>query len=767
MDITRPKRSPWKGWKDFTAWAQDFSLRKKVLGGFLGVVVMVGLATMLIGSRLARETIMDRAKSQLFSDLATASFILNTSRELVEAKIQLMAGSQKVKEALAQKDIAGIRNRLSMVARENDLDFFTLTDEKGRIVARGFGPEEKAGEDVSQDALVAQALKGRNVSGFRILPIQRLTLENPELVERLPNKDIRAGMVIEAARPMLVDGKVVATLRGGTLLNGNNLIVDRIARPLFKGEVLDGKEMGYVALYQEDSVISTSLKGPDGIQIVGSRADEQIRRDVLEKHRAAITEETQNGAVYLSAAEPVTDVEGKVIGALQVATLEKPINIVSDRLVVTFGVIGILGVLLMAGITYFLVNWINYPLEQMLHSAKRAAEGDLSHEVPVIARDEVGQLAANFNLMIRNLAESRRRLEEWGKELASKVAAQTGELNQAREQVARVKKLASLEKMADGMARIMAHISDPMVGLEGSDEAGSPTPRILVLDTDEKVLDICQRIFESEGLEAKLTRTVVEAFAELENEFFDVVVADAEMPEMSAKELFKEIKYRQPEVPVLMTASFKATEEAVETVKMGAYDYIPKPFGPHQILLMVYTALQTRQMIEKTRRQHAQQRAETIFQRLPVAIALADGAHRVVYQNRAFIDLASQNGQEVVQGMTFKELFGVDPLESEEEAGGSRWLRLGKVGRTAKLYNFKLPEEDLRVLMLLDVTETVMKDQQADVLKAETITKAQQVIHQQMRVAQEIAGLLGETTAETKVVLFELIKLAGELGEAR
>ncbi len=68
--------------------------------------------------------------------------------------------------------------------------------------------------------------------------------------------------------------------------------------------------------------------------------------------------------------------------------------------------------------------------------------------------------------------------------------------------------------------------------------------------------------------------------------------------------------------------------------------------------------------------------------------------------------------------------------------------------------------------MLLDVTETVMKDLQADEFKTETISKAQQVIHQQMRVAQEIAGLLGETTAETKAALFELIKLAGE-GEKR
>jgi FixJ family two-component response regulator/HAMP domain-containing protein len=767
MESTRPKRFPWKSWKDFLAWLQDFSLWQKVLGGFLGVVIMVGLATMLIGSRLARETIMDRAKGQIFSDLATASFILNTSRELVDAKIQLVAGSQKVKEALAQGDLAGARDRLATLAAENDLDFFSLADDKGRVFARAFGPEAKSGDDVSQDALVMQALKGKHASGFRIVPSQRLALENPMLVQRLTNKEIKAGMVIEAAHPILNNGKVIGALYGGTLLNGNNLVVERIARPLFKGDVIDGKEAGFVTLYQGDTVISTSIKDPDGAPLVGSRATEQIRRDVLEKHDRAITEETRKKAMYLTATEPLTDLEGKVIGALQVATLESPITIVSDRLVVTFGMIGILGVLLMAAITYFLVKWISYPLEQMLHSAKRAAEGDLSHEVPVIARDEIGQLAASFNLMIRNLAESQRRLEAWGKELSTKIAAQTGELNQAREQVARVKKLASLEKMADGMARIMAHISDPMVDLASSEEAGSPTPRILVLDTDEKVLDICQRIFESEGMEVTLARTVSEAFAELENEFCDVVVADAEMPEMSAQELLKEIRYRQPEVLVLVTASFKATEEAVETVKMGAYDYIPKPFGPHQILLMVYTALQTRQMIEKTRRQHAQQRAETIFQRLPVAIALADGAHRVVYQNRAFIELASQDGEEVVQGKTFKELFGVDPLESEEEATGSRWLQLEKVSRTAKLYNFKLPEEDLRVLMLLDVTDTVMKDQQADVLKAETISKAQQVIHQQMRVAQEIAGLLGETTAETKAALFELIKLAGEMGEPR
>jgi DNA-binding response OmpR family regulator/HAMP domain-containing protein len=421
----------------------------------------------------------------------------------------------------------------------------------------------------------------------------------------------------------------------------------------------------------------------------------------------------------------------------------------------------------MGSISYFLVNWINRPLEQMLNAAKRAAEGDLTHEVPVVARDEIGELAATFNLMIRNLAESRKKLEEWGTQLASKVAEQTGQLDQAREQVERVKKLASLEKMADGMAHIMAHISDPLVPIPGGEDGSLANSKILLVDTDEKVLELSKRILENDGFEVKTTQSILEAFSELESEFYDVMVTDIEMPDMGGKNLLKEIKIRQPEILVILTASFKATEEAVETVKLGAYDYIPKPFGPHQLLLMVYTALQTRLMLARTRREHASQRAETIFQRLPVAIALADDAHRVVYNNRAFLELASRESQEEVQGKEFKELFGIDPLDDSEESGGSQWLKLEKVGRTAKLYNFSLPEEDLRVLMLLDITETVMKNQQADVFKTETINKAHQVIHEQMRVAQEIAGLLGETTAETKAALFELIKLAGEGGPTR
>lgn len=764
MEPERSKLFPWKSWSDFASWAQDFSLKQKVLGGFLAVVVLVGILTSLIGTRLARDAIIARARDELLSHLATASFILRNAQENLELKVRLWGGSERLAESLVKGDLDTIRGRLAVMAVENDLDFLSIADAKGQVLIRAFVPEGAKG-DVASDSVIAKALAGKSAGGIRVLSMDRLKAENPALARRLA-EGLSSGMVMVAAHSLVDGDRVVGTLYGGIVLNNNRVVVDRIAQQLFRG-ASDGKtELGKVTLYQENSAITTTLKGPDGKPVVGFPAPEQIRTEVLGQGRQVVDWETLAGSRYLAAAEPITDTDGKIGGALQVAILEKPIISVIDSLVLTFILVALFGVLLMGAISYFLVKWINRPLEQMLHAARRAAEGDLSHEVPVIARDEVGELAATFNLMIRNLSASQNKLEEWGKQLASKVAEQTGELNQVREQVARVKKLASLEKMADGMGHILAHISDPLDQASMGDTPGGHTNRVLVLDQDEKVLDMCQRILESEGFAVKLTGSAEAALKELEDEFYDVVVVEVESPGTTGEELFKEIRDRQPEVTVILTAPFKATEEAVEVVKLGAFDYIPKPFGPHQILLMVYTALQTRQMIRDTRRQLAEQRAEAIFQRLPVAIALADAEHRVVYHNPAFISLCLQDDQETqVRGKSFHELFGVDPLDRsrrQEEGSESRWLHLEKVGRTAKLYNFKLPEEDLRVLMLLDVTESVKKDQQADVLRTETLTRAQQVIHQQMRVAQEIAGLLGETTAETKAALFELMKLARE-----
>jgi len=126
MEQKQTIRVPWKSWDNFTGWAQDFSLKKKVLGAFLGVAVFVGLLTVILGMRLARHTIIEEAQKKVSSDLATAAFIINSYKENLELRIRMIGGSDKIKEYLEGGEVSAIRNRLAMMNLENDLDFLSI-----------------------------------------------------------------------------------------------------------------------------------------------------------------------------------------------------------------------------------------------------------------------------------------------------------------------------------------------------------------------------------------------------------------------------------------------------------------------------------------------------------------------------------------------------------------------------------------------------------------------------------------------------------------
>ena len=80
-------------------------------------------------------------------------------------------------------------------------------------------------------------------------------------------------------------------------------------------------------------------------------------------------------------------------------------------------------------------------------------------------------------------------------------------------------------------------------------------------------------------------------------------------------------------------------------------------------------------------------------------------------------------------------------------------------GLIVRQYIFTPEDQDIVIGIFTDITAEMKQQDELDRLKATTLERAQEVINRQMRVAQEIAGLLGETTAETKVLLSQLMRL--------
>ena len=116
-------------------------------------------------------------------------------------------------------------------------------------------------------------------------------------------------------------------------------------------------------------------------------------------------------------------------------------------------------------------------------------------------------------------------------------------------------------------------------------------PRILVADDEEGVRESLNLVL-SDDYDLAFAVNGEEALARVGSEHFDVVLLDIKMPKLDGLEVLKRLKGTGVKAPVLMLTAYQSVELAKEAVKLGALDYLPKPFERDQILAAVRGALQ-------------------------------------------------------------------------------------------------------------------------------------------------------------------------------
>ncbi len=124
-----------------------------------------------------------------------------------------------------------------------------------------------------------------------------------------------------------------------------------------------------------------------------------------------------------------------------------------------------------------------------------------------------------------------------------------------------------------------------------------PNAKILVVDDEEIVCLSCQRVLTEEGYEVKTTLSSQEALQLMADEYFDLAIVDLKMPGLDGMDLLRAIKKDYPQVQVIIITGFSTVESAVEAMKAGAFDYLPKPFTPDQVTLVVKKALDSRSLM--------------------------------------------------------------------------------------------------------------------------------------------------------------------------
>ena len=126
-------------------------------------------------------------------------------------------------------------------------------------------------------------------------------------------------------------------------------------------------------------------------------------------------------------------------------------------------------------------------------------------------------------------------------------------------------------------------------------------PRILIVDDEESICRNCVKILKKLNYDVAYTLNGYEALEMLEADPYDLVVTDLKMSSLGGMEVLRRVKAAYPDTVVIVITGYSTVSSAVEVMKMGAFDYLPKPFTPHELRAIVAQGLIEREVRRQNR----------------------------------------------------------------------------------------------------------------------------------------------------------------------
>ena len=336
---------------------------------FLALACFIGVITALIVNSIVTNQIISEAQERVKEHLSSARWVYESRIRDIDKVIRWTSIRHVLKEGIKRKNISPIKNEILGLMSEEELDFITLVDREGRVLFRFHNPRV-SGDSLAQDPFIKAALGKKGVLGTQVLSGDRLLREGEVLARKAtitsiptpkekPTQKIEetSGMVLKSAHPILdFNGEILGVLTGSVLLNRNYEIVDRIKNIVFKDAKYKGKEIGTATIFLNDLRISTNVMDKEGNRAIGTRVSAEVYEQVIGKGLPWIKRAFVVDDWYITAYEPIQDVEKKIVGILYVGMRESKYAFMKEKLILLFFLFSMSGMLFAFAIS-FALSW--------------------------------------------------------------------------------------------------------------------------------------------------------------------------------------------------------------------------------------------------------------------------------------------------------------------------------------------------------------------------------------------------------------------------
>jgi two-component system phosphate regulon sensor histidine kinase PhoR len=178
-------------------------------------------------------------------------------------------------------------------------------------------------------------------------------------------------------------------------------------------------------------------------------------------------------------------------------------------------------------------------------------------------------------------------------------------------------------------------------------------PKILVVDDEKVIREGCREVLTPEGFEVILAENGDLGLKMIENAHFDIILLDLMMPGLSGFDVLSHVKALHPDTSIVVITGYATIENSIEAMKKGAFDFIPKPFSPDQLRLVVYKAIEHTGALKDIANEKSRMRV--LINLIANGVMVTDVEKRLVLVNAAFMKIMGFKGEDII-GLPFTEL---------------------------------------------------------------------------------------------------------------